>query len=1712
MAKSTSPQIKTAQVNTFTGGINTDLHPLIQPNDTLTDCVNGTLITYNGNENMLQNDMGNYELKGAKLPAGYIPLGMKEHQGILYIASMNPITNKIQLGSYPSPQVSFGNVDEGESYNLNSVEIGTKSDFDEFVSLYKTHISDYSADSDGSSEESFFVWQLIDFDSDNFPEVSEEAKSKIKEIQRKLVYTKLDLSKSSTLFTKDFSKNTMLTCGDKYKLNIDESNLSLFTQAPFQTFEYFTLDDNKNVTIINKDDVYYTSDLEFLENSEDSFNDAVWKSNGWLGARFTLDEIPQLKQSVRSSGYFNNKNIFVSEYSKPTNVSVLSENQSFEYKFKIDGLDTQNRIINFEDYIKEHDNDLVVVSGILPFDGNPVEILDNDVYFGVKTPVNNAHYRLFGNYTKNITAVVANELYNFNGVVDTSKPTYYICKELDVSKIEYNMSIELVEINGNPINIVGIADLVNCKIHCPENKLEYYKEKIKQHVTQPNINFVEYTHNHDAIIREEMDDFYYKLLSPKDKVTDYTVGLNGSFEDGVYKLQETDNEDALLELIDSSKNCTLLLPATKKFASISGGQNNTLIIPYELSDEEELCISDTNSEYPQIYTNIPKDRIKIGDTPQLTTYPSDAIHSIQNFQFKNFKIGYINTPSDIFANNIVSIKLIEDNGIFLSLLINNEGVDPNQGFGEDVYENEFIGDCALAYAYLFSDFRLEGSISTWVKKGGGIVKEIICVLNAEDNYCHSIIHSNPTKWVVPVSFCGKIDGNTISESEYKWTSYERIFLYTLSSKQKTSWTDISVLLKDDIGCDVLTKISNSTGNNNITTYHNLSSGYIQHSYENLENNSFTVTSVPKKVSGNKMLIYDNMICEDILNISSKEEKVIVGYDYYTDQNILYVNIETSHAVLCPDVSNSAKIYVCSNNSFVKQECTISLIGTTTVSDVVQLKIEGIQAMSSHDFVFISIYLDSNNTKVLPINTHVTKDHRDTFIAKGIHDFTKIYADQFPTISNSNIENSEDIEEEHKYITAKINEDNELELIHESDMPYYWYNGLPIDNSTSETTGTYYFGEAKRVKTKINLTALGISEGVVIDISGPGMYYKNIVVSAKNSELFLKDGSTVYLIVDTIGEYTIYPYDISLGGDIPILNRQYLIKHNGPPVTHNDSDLEWTNTPIYKYAGWEDDVAQYKMLSVTKADACNSNVHVGSTSLDEYIEDKETFTQGPVLTNKSQINAAISKVVGEDTCKQLFTLIDAKITVDKSGLTIPIPRMDKGYYQYQIDGGKTKKNKGTERAIVVTRESGGGWSRASNVIHKFIAYSGIVGGIAAVAGCVVAGCIAAGSAAAAATTAIAATASAALACIPFVGWAILAAAVLAASIVLLTKVTAGKDQQFQFYTIRGSKQTPLIIPLWGAHLSCKSNGEESNNELKHWQDKDNKRYPEGHPWYLNPHYTKGEELITYILTHVFYQKEIGKGKIEKSTLGPRISDNMSITIKTKSPDSLMSILEKYSFIQSRISESNNFKIQNTTVGESFIVSATKNHSIGNVCWGSDENHPSFKNESKYEETYIVDNNISKNEYFDQNVYNDIYKELCSFVKYLKGSGKNVYYDGPIHLSEQEAFGGNTGGRWSRFRCWAYPNTLKKMVSGEYPRNDLEYTPIAYSVSESSDDKCMVKDLGWGDLNSWWGKSKTTYIAGTCEEEAHEEYGSKYLDYIKWNSYSEEFKLTCNTNDI
>lgn len=96
--------IKQETVNTFHDGMIMDLNPLVTPNNVVTNALNATLVTMNGNENVLQNDMGNGRIETAYLPEGYVPIGTTELGGVIYIVSYNPLIDKCQIGSFPSPE------------------------------------------------------------------------------------------------------------------------------------------------------------------------------------------------------------------------------------------------------------------------------------------------------------------------------------------------------------------------------------------------------------------------------------------------------------------------------------------------------------------------------------------------------------------------------------------------------------------------------------------------------------------------------------------------------------------------------------------------------------------------------------------------------------------------------------------------------------------------------------------------------------------------------------------------------------------------------------------------------------------------------------------------------------------------------------------------------------------------------------------------------------------------------------------------------------------------------------------------------------------------------------------------------------------------------------------------------------------------------------------------------------------------------------------------------------------------------------------------------------------------------------------------------------------------------------------------------------------------------------------------------------------------
>lgn len=175
--------------NTFSDGLIQDLNPINTPDTVLTDNLNGTFITYDGNEHVLQNDRGNYELKNCKLKPNYIPVGVKEYGDTIYIVSYNPIDGSTEIGSYPSPLDIDSTNDSDQQIVISSVvqnAIMPGKNYSELMKDIRTHI----------------------FDSDEFK-----------------IYP-----------------------GDEYQLNIQND-----TKYPYEELSYFIIDEEKNKYDITND-------------------------------------------------------------------------------------------------------------------------------------------------------------------------------------------------------------------------------------------------------------------------------------------------------------------------------------------------------------------------------------------------------------------------------------------------------------------------------------------------------------------------------------------------------------------------------------------------------------------------------------------------------------------------------------------------------------------------------------------------------------------------------------------------------------------------------------------------------------------------------------------------------------------------------------------------------------------------------------------------------------------------------------------------------------------------------------------------------------------------------------------------------------------------------------------------------------------------------------------------------------------------------------------------------------------------------------------------------------------------------------------------------------------------------------------------------------------------------------------------------------------
>ena len=95
-------QLQNNNISHFNGGLHTDNSLIDSPKGTYRFALNSVNETELGDFGFISNEESNEEC--ASLTPGYVPIGCKEFGGVISVASYNPLTNKGQVGSFPSPE------------------------------------------------------------------------------------------------------------------------------------------------------------------------------------------------------------------------------------------------------------------------------------------------------------------------------------------------------------------------------------------------------------------------------------------------------------------------------------------------------------------------------------------------------------------------------------------------------------------------------------------------------------------------------------------------------------------------------------------------------------------------------------------------------------------------------------------------------------------------------------------------------------------------------------------------------------------------------------------------------------------------------------------------------------------------------------------------------------------------------------------------------------------------------------------------------------------------------------------------------------------------------------------------------------------------------------------------------------------------------------------------------------------------------------------------------------------------------------------------------------------------------------------------------------------------------------------------------------------------------------------------------------------------
>jgi hypothetical protein len=236
--------------------------------------------------------MGNGRVETAFLPSGYVPIGVKEYGGIIYIASFNPLLNRSQLGCFPSPE-----------RNISSDELG----------LPDTQLT--AATFNGFDTEAGFKVQQATLDVYNSEifKPGDEFCISIEDVQYDVSHSSAD--------TSPFLKNLLSLYGENV--------------LKFFTIKIAVLDVNNKLTIVDK--------LKWFENDGDKYILPYFNSVAAGGSASGDVALDKYRAQVG-----NKYNIYANDTSgKIYLIFTLEGVQDFDFSINIDAFDKNNIYLSY---------------------------------------------------------------------------------------------------------------------------------------------------------------------------------------------------------------------------------------------------------------------------------------------------------------------------------------------------------------------------------------------------------------------------------------------------------------------------------------------------------------------------------------------------------------------------------------------------------------------------------------------------------------------------------------------------------------------------------------------------------------------------------------------------------------------------------------------------------------------------------------------------------------------------------------------------------------------------------------------------------------------------------------------------------------------------------------------------------------------------------------------------------------------------------------------------------------------------------------------------------------------------------------------------------------------------------------------------------------------------------------------------------------------